>query len=52
MITIWEKLIALAVVVVIYMVEIVVIVMCVVAGIALGCSLFGFDVFGFLSSLI
>lgn len=52
MTTIWGELIALAVAVVIYMVAIVVIVMCVVAGIALGCSLFGFDVFGFLSSLI
>ena len=52
MITIWEKLIALTLAVVIYMVAIVVIVMCVVAGIALGSSLFGFDVFGFLSSLI
>lgn len=52
MISIWEKLLALTLAVVIYMVAIVVIVMCVVAGIALGCGLFGFDVFGYLSSLI
>jgi len=52
MITIWGELLALVMAVVIYMVAIVVIVMCVVAGIALGCSLFGFDVFGFLSSLV